>query len=94
MSGKNEQIQCVVTGKMGKKLPCIPYAGELGKKIYAQVSRQGWDLWLKQLTMLINDYGLRTCDESAKVLIEEKMNEFFFSDKSLQEKTFKPEDKQ
>lgn len=90
MNEKNKLIDCVVLKKQAEGLDYLPYPGELGEKIYRHVSKEGWGLWLNQLTMLLNDYGLRSSDDSAQRLIEEKMEEFFFSDKSLDEKTFTP----
>jgi Fe-S cluster biosynthesis and repair protein YggX len=71
-------VKCV---KFGKELPGLarpPFPGELGKRIFENVSQQGWDLWQGQSTLLINHYGLNMADKNAQRFLMEQMEEFFF----------------
>ena len=47
-------IQCLHLKKQAEGLDFQPYPGELGKKIYAGISKEAWQLWMKHQTMLVN----------------------------------------
>lgn len=71
-------VQCV---KLGRELPGLekpPFPGELGKRIYENVSQQAWEMWPAQSTIIINHYGLNMADPSARKFLREQMEEFFF----------------
>ena len=51
-------VKCVLLGEELEGLERPPYPGELGQRIFAQVSRPAWQQWLKHQTMLINEYRL------------------------------------
>lgn len=71
-------VQCV---KLGRELPGLsepPFPGELGQRIYEQVSRQAWALWQDQEILLINHYGLNMADPQARAFLMEQMEQFFF----------------
>jgi Fe-S cluster biosynthesis and repair protein YggX len=73
-------VHCV---KFDKDLPGLetpPFKGELGHKIYEQISRQAWDLWRPQSTLIINHYGLSMADADARELLMRQMDEFFFGE--------------
>jgi Fe-S cluster biosynthesis and repair protein YggX len=44
----------------------LPYPGELGQRIYNNVSKEAWSLWLKHQTMLINEYRLSPIEPKAR----------------------------
>jgi Fe-S cluster biosynthesis and repair protein YggX len=85
-------VQCI---KLGKELPGLksrPYPGELGQRIYDNVSQEGWNMWLQQMTLLVNHYGLNLADPRATQLLREEMEEFFFGEgSSLPEDLTPPE---
>ena len=71
-------VQCV---KLGKELPGLekpPFAGELGQRIYDNVSQEGYDLWKPHMTILINHYALNPADPETRKLMRNEMEEFFF----------------
>ncbi|MGB8347931.1 MAG: oxidative damage protection protein [Ktedonobacteraceae bacterium] len=71
-------VQCV---KLGRELPGLekpPFPGELGKRIFDNVSQQAWEMWPAQSTIIINHYGLNMADPSARKFLREQMEEFFF----------------
>ncbi|MEW5757487.1 MAG: oxidative damage protection protein [Pseudomonadota bacterium] len=73
-------VKCVKTGKEAEGLDRQPYPGALGKKIFENVSKEGWQMWLRQQTMLINEYRLSPIDPKHRAFLEEQMNSFFFGD--------------
>jgi Fe-S cluster biosynthesis and repair protein YggX len=71
-------VQCV---KLGRELPGLdkpPFPGELGQRIYEHVSKQAWETWPAQSTLIINHYGLNMADPESRKLLREQMEEFFF----------------
>ncbi|MDX1442752.1 MAG: oxidative damage protection protein [Gammaproteobacteria bacterium] len=71
-------VNCVVLGEEAEGLDFQPYPGELGKRVYENVSKAGWAQWMKHQTMLINEYRLSTVDPEARKFIEQEMEKFFF----------------
>ena len=71
-------VHCV---KLGQELPGLerpPYPGELGQRIFENVSQQAWDLWKRQAVILINHYGLSLMDAQAQQFLRQQMEDFFF----------------
>lgn len=73
-------VNCVKLGKEAEGLERPTYPGELGKRIYASVSREAWQQWMQQQTMLINEYRLSPMDPKARQFLEEQMEKFFFGE--------------
>ena len=87
-------MRMIVCAKLKKELEALdrpPYPGELGKKIFDSISKEAWALWLKHMTMLINEYRLTPIEPKARKFLEEEMEKFFFGEGSDVPKDFKPE---
>ena len=74
------RVQCVVLNVEAEGLDAPPFPGELGERIYQNVSREGWKQWLERLTTIINENGLNTADPKNIELIEKHMAGFFFQE--------------
>jgi Fe-S cluster biosynthesis and repair protein YggX len=71
-------VQCV---KLGRELPGLsepPWPGELGQRIYENVSAQGWKLWEDRMRMILNEYRLMPWQKEAQDLMARAMEDFFF----------------
>lgn len=73
-------VQCVKLKKEAEGLAVPPYPGDLGVRIYQNVSKEAWQGWLKHQTMLINEYRLSPIEPKARKFLEEQMEKFFFSE--------------
>ena len=73
-------VHCVKLGKEAEGLERQTYPGDLGKRIYESVSKEAWQQWMKQQTMLINEYRLSPMDPKARKFLEEQMEKFFFGE--------------
>jgi Fe-S cluster biosynthesis and repair protein YggX len=85
-------VNCV---KFGRELPGLekpPVVGELGQRIYENVSAEGWELWREQVVILINHYGLNMADSRAQAFLNEQMEEFFFGEGARMPDDWVPED--
>jgi len=75
-------VQCTKLRREAEGLDRQPYPGDLGKRIFENVSKQAWQDWLGQQTMLINEYRLSPMDPKARRFLEEQMEKFFFGEDS------------
>ena len=71
-------VHCVKLGREAEGLDFPPYPGELGKRIYENVSKEAWQQWLKHQTMLVNENRLSLADPRARKWLAEQMEKHFF----------------
>ncbi len=71
-------IHCARLGREAEGLSYAPWPGELGQRIYHNISRQAWNEWLVQQTTLINEYRLNPLDPQARKMITTEMEKFLF----------------
>jgi Fe-S cluster biosynthesis and repair protein YggX len=87
----SRMVNCVVLGKEAEGLEFAPYPGELGQRIYENVSKEAWQRWLAHQTMLINEYRLTPIEPEARKFLEREMEKFFFGPGSEKPKEYVPE---
>jgi Fe-S cluster biosynthesis and repair protein YggX len=71
-------VFCVKLQREAEGLGYSPYPGELGKRIFEQVSKEAWTQWLAHQTMLINENRLSPLDPKARKFLEGEMEKYFF----------------
>lgn len=76
----SRKVNCVKLGKEADGLDFPPYPGELGKKIWENVSKEAWQMWLDHQTMIINEYRLNPLDPEARKFIEKELDDYFFGE--------------
>ena len=54
------------------------YPGEVGKRIYNEISKEAWAEWMKKQTMLINEKKLKMMNVDDRKLMEAEMIKFLF----------------
>ncbi|MEQ8426434.1 MAG: oxidative damage protection protein [Gammaproteobacteria bacterium] len=83
-------VKCAKLDKEAEGLERMPYPGELGQRIFDNVSKEAWQMWLQHQTMLINEYRLTPIEPKARKFLEEEMEKFFFGSGSDKPKEFVP----
>lgn len=76
-------VRTVYCAKLKRRLPGLespPFPGELGQRIYENVSQQAYQMWIEQSTIIINHYGLSLGDPDARAFLQEQMEVFLFED--------------
>jgi Fe-S cluster biosynthesis and repair protein YggX len=73
-------VQCIKLGTEAEGLDMQPYPGELGKRIFENVSKQAWAEWIKQQTMLVNENRLNLADLRAREYLKRQMEKHFFGE--------------
>jgi len=86
-------VQCVKLKKEAEGLSYVPYPGDLGKRVYDNVSQEAWGMWVAQQTMLINENRLSPIEPRAREFLEKEMEKFFFGEGSEAPEGFVPENK-
>jgi Fe-S cluster biosynthesis and repair protein YggX len=76
----SRSVQCVKLGREAEGLDFPPYPGELGKRIFASVSREAWRQWLELQKMLVNENRLNLADPKARKYLAEQMEKHFFGE--------------
>ena len=75
-------VQCV---KLQRKLPGLeepPFDNDLGQRIFENVSKDAWEMWVEQLKMIVNEYRLNLADRDTQKLVRQQMEKFFFEEAS------------
>ncbi|HEX2139753.1 MAG TPA: oxidative damage protection protein [Woeseiaceae bacterium] len=85
------KVDCVLLGREAEGLDYAPYPGELGQRIYQNVSKEAWQRWVQHQTMLINEYRLTPIEPEARKFLEKEMEKFFFGGGSEKPKEYVPE---
>lgn len=71
-------VHCV---KLNKDLPGLdkqPVPGELGKRIFENVSKEGFKMFLDYFKMIVNEYRLDLASPESDKIFLDQMEEFFF----------------
>jgi Fe-S cluster biosynthesis and repair protein YggX len=74
----SRKVQCALLGVEAEGLDYAPYPGDLGQRIYENISQEAWQQWIAHQTMLINEYRLTPFEPEARKLLEEEMEKFLF----------------
>ena len=86
----SKTVQCVLLGEESEGLDRPPYPGELGQRIFENVSKLAWQRWLGHQTMLINEYRLTPIEPEARKFLETEMEKYFFGEGSARPQEYVP----
>lgn len=78
----SRMVQCV---KLGKELPGLdrpPIPGELGKRVFNEVSKDAWKMFEDHFKMVMNEYRLNLMDPRTDEIFRQQIVEFLFSGKA------------
>src|SRR2546425_13178906 len=65
-------------GSEAEGLDSPPYPGDLGKRIFENVSKEAWKAWLEHQKMLVNENRLSLADAAARKYLATQMEAYFF----------------
>jgi len=86
-------IHCVKLDSEAEGLDRPPYPGELGQRIFENISKDAWQSWMQHQTMLINENRLSVIDPKDREFLEKEMENFLFGDGSEIPEGFTPPSK-
>lgn len=61
-------------------LDFVPWPGEMGKRVFANIGKPAWAAWLAHQTMLINENRLSPMNPEHRAYLEREMEKFLFGD--------------
>jgi Fe-S cluster biosynthesis and repair protein YggX len=71
-------VKCIRLGREAEGLDFAPYPGELGRRIFDNVSKEAWAGWIRHQTMLVNENRLNLADIKARRYLAEQLEAYFF----------------
>lgn len=84
-------VQCVKLGREAEGLDKPPLKGEVGQRLFENVSKEAWKMWLEHSKMLINEFRLDLMSETGQRIWMTEMDKYFFGEGSkLPEQFVKP----
>lgn len=84
-------VECAKLGHELEALSKPPFPGELGERIYNEISKMAYEMWQEQATIIINHYGLNMADPRAHDFLFQQMEEFFFGGDAQMPEGWTPE---
>lgn len=78
----SRMVQCIKLGREAPGLDKAPFKGELGEKVFNNVSQEAWKTWLEHSKMLINEYRLDLVSEHGQRIWMTELEKYFFGDGS------------
>jgi len=84
------KVNCALLKKEAEGLDYLPYPGELGKRIYNNISKEAWAQWVAHQTMLINENRLTPIEPKARAFLVAEMEKFLFGAGSQKPPDFVP----
>ena len=90
----NKSGRKVFCAKFQKELPGLddqPWPGELGKRIFDNISTEAWRMWEERMKMILNEYRLMPWQKEAQELVAKHMEDFFFGEGSALPPDFVPQ---
>lgn len=89
----SKKVHCQLLDQELDALAFQTYPGELGKRIFENISQQAWQQWLALQTMLINENRLSPINPEHRAYLEVEMEKYFFGEGSEEPEGYVPQTK-
>ncbi|NOL49657.1 oxidative damage protection protein [Pelistega europaea] len=83
-------VYCVKLKKEAPGLAAPPYPGELGVKIYKNISMEAWQGWMDVQTRLVNENRLNLADARARKYVKQQMENYLFEGHDIEAQGYVP----
>jgi len=83
-------VQCVKLKREAEGLDAPPYPGELGVRIWQEISKEAWQQWVQTQTRLVNENRLSLADARARKYLAQQMENFLFNDAVVEAQGYVP----
>ena len=75
------KVFCVKFQREMEGMSEVPFEGHpLGQKIYDNVSKEAWKMWVEHMKMLVNEYRLNLSTNEAQEFLIKQMDDYFFGE--------------
>jgi len=86
-------VFCVKLQREMPGLDMAPWPGEIGQRLFDNVSAEAWGLWEERQKMILNEYRLMPWQKEGQELILKHLEDFFFGDGAALPPGYVPEQK-
>jgi len=83
-------VNCVKLKREAEGLDAPPYPGELGVRIWQNISKEAWADWVATQTRLVNENRLNLADIRARKYLAQQMENYLFNDASVEAQGYVP----
>ena len=83
-------VNCIKLGREADGLDFPPMPGDMGKRLFENVSKEAWQQWIRLQTMIINENRLSLADAQHRKFLAEQIEKHFFGDGADQISGFVP----
>ena len=85
------KVFCVKFQREMEGLDEVPFEGHpLGQKIYDNISKEAWKMWVEHMKMLMNEYRLNLGTQQAQEFLIQQMDNYFFGEGAALPPEFQP----
>ena len=75
------KVFCVKFQREMPGLDEVPFEGDpLGQRIFENVSKEAWKMWLEHMKMIMNEYRLNLGTAEAQDFLLKQMEDYFFGE--------------
>ena len=75
------KVFCVKFQQEKYGLDEVPFEGHpMGQRVFENVSKEAWGLWLEHMKMLMNEYRLNLGTRDAQEFLIKQMEDYFFGE--------------
>lgn len=83
-------VNCVKLKREAEGLDYPPYPGDLGVRIWREISKQAWTDWTDIQTRLVNENRLNLADARARKYLAQQMENYLFDDRDVEAQGYVP----
>ena len=83
-------VHCVKLNEELEGLDFVPFPDELGQRIYDNISKEAWQMWINHSVMVINEYRLNLATTEAQEIYDRHLEEFFFGEGTEKPPGYRP----
>jgi Fe-S cluster biosynthesis and repair protein YggX len=79
----NRSGRTVFCVKFRREMPGLdepPFDNPVGQRIYENVSKEAWKMWVEHMKMLMNEYRLNLGNPEAQQFVLTQMEQYFFGE--------------
>ena len=73
-------VHCTKLNEELEGLDFVPFSNDIGQRIYDNISKQAWQMWINHSVMVINEYRLNLATTEGQEVYDKHLEEFFFVD--------------
>ena len=73
-------VHCTKLNEELEGLDFVPFSNDIGQRIYDNISKQAWQMWINHSVMVINEYRLNLATTEGKEVYDKPLAAFFFGD--------------